>query len=254
MGWLKSATVAAFALAVSGLFLTPAADAQINGVPASVTSINFGGKQNPTPGVPPSVTSVGPAGFQGKSPFFNEPLCCINPLFPSVPNPPFFHRDRHHRGLGFPGGGAVYVPYAVPYPVPVEAEGEVPPQAEREPAEDYRGGPTLFDRRGSGTPATTYREGYERRTEAAEPERQVASAPRRDDTSVTEQPLTVLVFKNGHKTEVQNYAVVGDMLFDLTPGQRRKIPLADLDLALTAKQNDERGIDFQLPSKPGAVK
>jgi len=56
------------------------------------------------------------------------------------------------------------------------------------------------------------------------------------------------VFKDGHQLEVENYAIVGSTLYDLTEGQRRKIPLSDLDLDATTKQNDERGIDFQVPS------
>ena len=64
---------------------------------------------------------------------------------------------------------------------------------------------------------------------------------------MADQPPTVLVFKDGHQLEVQNYAVIGDQLYDLTPGHRRKIALAELDLIATAKQNDDRGIDFELP-------
>jgi len=33
----------------------------------------------------------------------------------------------------------------------------------------------------------------------------------------------------------------------LSEGHRRKIPLADLDLQATGKQNDDRGVDFRLP-------
>ena len=62
------------------------------------------------------------------------------------------------------------------------------------------------------------------------------------------QPETVLVFKDGHQLEVANYAIVGQTLYDLTDGHRRRIPLSDLDLDATSKQNDERGVDFQLPS------
>ena len=39
----------------------------------------------------------------------------------------------------------------------------------------------------------------------------------------------------------------GSTLFDLTPGHRRRILIADLDLDATRKQNDERGVTFQLP-------
>jgi hypothetical protein len=38
------------------------------------------------------------------------------------------------------------------------------------------------------------------------------------------------------------------MLYDLTGGHRQKIALADLDLTATSKQNDDRGIDFEVPS------
>jgi hypothetical protein len=43
--------------------------------------------------------------------------------------------------------------------------------------------------------------------------------------------------------------VLGNVLYDLSPGRYHKIALADLDLPSTAKQNEERGIDFQLPPK-----
>jgi hypothetical protein len=57
----------------------------------------------------------------------------------------------------------------------------------------------------------------------------------------------VLVFKDGHQLEVANYAIVGSTLYDLTGGRRQKIPLADLDLTATAKQNEDRGVDFRIP-------
>jgi hypothetical protein len=64
---------------------------------------------------------------------------------------------------------------------------------------------------------------------------------------VDDQPQTTLVFKDGQQLDVENYAIVGNTLYDLTPGHRRKIALAELDLNATAKENDGRGIDFQLP-------
>ena len=64
----------------------------------------------------------------------------------------------------------------------------------------------------------------------------------------------MLVFKDGHQLEVQNYAVIGDTLYDLTPGRHHKILLADLDLTSTTKQNDDRGIDFRLPPQPETKK
>ena len=94
-----------------GLFATVSAAGQINGVPASVTSIGFGGHGSKISGVPPSITSLGPNGFGSRSPFFNEPTCCINPLFPVNSNPRIFSRHHNHFS-GFTG----FVPfYGAPY-------------------------------------------------------------------------------------------------------------------------------------------
>jgi hypothetical protein len=49
------------------------------------------------------------------------------------------------------------------------------------------------------------------------------------------------------KLDIQNYAILGDTLYDLTPGHRRRIGLSELDLEATVKENDDRGIDFRLP-------
>ncbi len=249
---LNSATVAVLTLLLGPLvFLVPApnANAQINGTPASLTSTNFGGHLNFTPGVPPSITSLGPNGLQPGNPFFTQPSCCMNPLFPVNPNPPLFH--RHHRhGQFFPTGGAVYVPYAYPVVVgeaePGDAEKESTPDNQRE--DEYRGGPTIFDRRGSGQTARSDADDLPQPARRAQTETTPAAPPA--ETPVADQPQTILVFKDGHQLEVQNYAVIGDSLYDLTPGRHHKVPLAELDLTSTAKQNDDRGIDFRLPPKP----
>jgi len=76
------------------------------------------------------------------------------------------------------------------------------------------------------------------------------SAPRQAQAPpapAEEQDPTVLVFRDGHKQEVRNYAIVGQMLWDFGAKGTHKIPLADLDLDTTRKLNDERGVDFVLP-------
>jgi len=60
-------------------------------------------------------------------------------------------------------------------------------------------------------------------------------------------PATVLVFRDQHRREIQNYAIVGQSLWTFSPQRTEKIPLADLDLAATASVNDERGLTFRLP-------
>ena len=252
---LNSATVAALVLAASVVVLTvtvaQSAVAQINGTPASVTSPNFGGHFGSAPGVPASVTSLGPNGLQSNHQFFTQPACCINPLFPVNPNPPLFQRRHHHQQRSFfPAGGAVYVPY----PAVMEPDA-ADTAAEGDQADDDRGGPTIFDRRGSGQTARPFLDDYPRRPSRAQLESRAqaereSAAPAPAEPPVADQPQTVLIFKDGHQVEVQNYAVVGNMLYDLSPGHHRKIAIADLDLKATAKQNDDLGISFQLPPVP----
>ena len=62
-----------------------------------------------------------------------------------------------------------------------------------------------------------------------------------------QQPSTVLVYKDGHQTEVVNYAIVGETLYELSDGRAKKVALAELDLSATEKQNDERSVDFRVP-------
>jgi hypothetical protein len=243
VGRLIPATRVLLAVGLLMLVLLPTAQAQITGVPASVTSAGFGNHFSSAPGVPASVTSLG-FGSQGQSPFFNQPACCINPLFPFNPNPPLFsHRHLHHRPF-FPDAAPLY---AVPYYSPVFV-GQ-PAEEDSMDEEDYNGGPTIFDRRGSGKFRHPGEGGYAPRAHGGE--RQIESTSEPDAqaaTPVANQPETVLVFKDGHQLEIQNYAVLGGTLYDLTPGHRHKIALAELNLSATAKQNDDRGIDFQLPA------
>ena len=58
---------------------------------------------------------------------------------------------------------------------------------------------------------------------------------------------TVLVFRDQHKEEVQNYAIVGQTLWNFAPQHTQKIPLSELDIPATQKANDDRGTDFRVP-------
>jgi len=60
-------------------------------------------------------------------------------------------------------------------------------------------------------------------------------------------PDTILVFRDQHKQEIQNYAVVGQTLWSFAPQHTEKIPLSELDLAATMKANDAQGVSFRLP-------
>jgi hypothetical protein len=77
----------------------------------------------------------------------------------------------------------------------------------------------------------------------SDPAPQQREAPRADDTT----PATLLVFRDQHKQEVKNYAIVGQTLWAFGSSRTQKIPLADLDLPATVKANDDRGVDFRVP-------
>jgi len=153
------------------------------------------------------------------------------------------HR-RHHDHSGNAGRPLTYG-YAIPYAYPVDT-GAPDENSDTDDDANYQGGPTVFDRRGSGEdsyvppvdPVPTPHSPGDADVAAASPEQ-----PR--------QP-TLLVFKDGHQLELGNYAIIGAFLFDLTPGHARRIALADLDLEATRKHNDDRGISFQLPPPPQA--
>lgn len=54
----------------------------------------------------------------------------------------------------------------------------------------------------------------------------------------------ILVFRDGTRTEVQDYAVVGQTFWDLSSGGTRKYPIVQVDLQASIKANDARGVEF----------
>jgi len=71
--------------------------------------------------------------------------------------------------------------------------------------------------------------------------------PRPPSRQESVRQSTTLVFKDRHREEVQNYAVVGGTLWILDERKASKVPLDDLDLDATAQVNNERGVDFDVP-------
>lgn len=231
---LNRALAAGFAVPLSAFLLLSTAAAQINGAPPSVTSIGFGGNPGSIHGTAPSVTSLGPRGYTpGYSPFPQG-----GSLF-GVNSGHNINGHHHSHGGYYPGG---YY-YAVPYYGYYDDGG----YDDAPPADQYSGGPTVFDRGGSGQAAPASAPSVESGALVDQPS-EAAAAPSAEPA----QPETVLVFKDGHQLEVENYAIVGSTLYDLTEGRKHKIALDDLDLTATAKQNENRGVDFQIPATSAA--
>src|SRR5919198_1446910 len=237
--WLAPSTV------LLGLLLCPALQAQIQagGLPPSVTSIGF--SPSPVaPGIPPSVTSLG----FGQQASLNQQFCC---QFSRTPRAPFCHIQRHQ----FAGFGGVALPiYSMPYYYPPTIIEPVDDTREQ----DYAPGPTIFARRGSSRSTTTMERFDERLDrldrlidEAEAKTKPAAPEPKEEPKPAADQPSTTLVFHDGHTVEVKNYAIIGDVLYDFSGDHRKKIALADLDLTATEKQNEDRGIDFRLPTHAG---
>jgi hypothetical protein len=158
---------------------------------------------------------------------------------PSTPTviPSEGHRGRH-------GDRPYAIPLIYPIPLPYAVENSEPDANADDSDADYQGGPTVFDRRGAGAASYVPPVRNVPMPHAAQQAETASRAP------VPPQP-TLLIFKDGRKLEVGNYAIVRASLFDLTPGHQRVIALADLDLDATRRQNGrDQGEMFQ--SRPRA--
>jgi len=227
------ASVALFSLLALPLVLVANSRAQVNGAPSSVTSPGFGGRA--VNGTPPSVTSLGRNGYASNSRVT---------FSTSSATPPVDGHHHHHHYVQYTPPVVYAVP--VPYAIDIGATEDDSDQSADDSDANYQGGPTVFDRRGSGADSYVPPVKYVPRPHA--------TPNADDDPPAPEAPQvpTVLVFKDGHTIEVGNYAIVGATLFDLTPGHSRKVALADLDLDATRRQNDDHGVTFQIPQLPQA--
>lgn len=235
--------IASLALVALTLVMASTAHAQAGGAAPSVNS-GFAGRSvtgavpsatvpvlpptgavRPPTGTVPNVSPTGQARFPGSRIISNQGE----------------HREhhRHHNDDNY-GPGMVYgvVPYAVDLG---DNSDQAAGQSDDNSDPDEQGGPTVFDRRGSG--ADSYVPPVDE-VPHAHADQSADAAPDPDPP----EPATTLVFKDGHTLDVSNYAILGETLFDLTPGHARKVPLASLDLDATVKQNEDHGVVFQLPA------
>jgi hypothetical protein len=240
------------------LFFTPvsafSSPAQVSGSATSAGAsgghgFSGGGPSAISPGhnfAPPTGAIAPPTGA------ISPPTGAIAPPTSSVNshNQGFANHVPHSGGHGHHHAAFsdFYYPYGYAVPVPYAIDNNGDNSGDDDDSE-YQGGPTVFDRRGSGrdsyVPPSDPGPAHARQSEPA------GDPPASESNSIpaaeTPQPATTIVFRDGHQVEVANYAIVGQTLYDLTPGHPRKIALGDLDLSATQKQNDDRGITFQLP-------
>ena len=93
------------------------------------------------------------------------------------------------------------------------------------------------------------REELERmREQQGSPHAAAQPVPPADDAKEEPAVPTTLVFRDGRRSEVENYAIVGDMLWVFNEQRRTKIPIAELNLKATHQVNEDRGVDFAIPT------
>ena len=222
--------------------------AQTRGVPASVTSFGFGGRPG-FGGVPASVTSPGfgvapgfvpHGGFRGGRGLLHRP----GGFFPG-------------RNNGFFGGTSTpFFPVSVPVAVPyfgyfdysdVQQQAQPALAAQPQPIiivvpEHVAGAADVSQQQPASSPEIIERQGdrYVRRG-SEQPQAQAPAKPQ------PPPPPTIIVLRNGQELELTDYAVTGDILYDLSNGRTKKISLAQVDVPATIKLNEDRGIEFSLP-------
>jgi hypothetical protein len=84
------------------------------------------------------------------------------------------------------------------------------------------------------------------------------AGPRSAAQPPRELPPAVLVFHDGRKEEVSEYAIMNGTIYSkadywTTGSWTRKIQIADLDVPATLKLNQERGLKFVLPASSNEV-
>ncbi len=212
------------------------------------------------PGAPPSTNQVG-GHFLAPAPSVTSiggPRHLPPPLpsVTSIPNYGYrYHNGNfngHYGNRGYRNGGWAYaVPY---YYYPMDDAGAY--------GYDYVGGgngPDMYSGPPLGPdqnphivveqpPSRPYNGMYDtpgREAYAAPP------PPPAPDAVVDAKPgePSVLVFRDGHRQEVTNYAIMDDNVY-VFDKVHKKIALTDLDVPETVKANDDRGLEFKVPASP----
>lgn len=247
--------VAAITLSLTS---TPSAQTFSRGVPASVSSPESDGRQH---GVPASVVSPVPVVTHGPR---RPEIHLRGPLHRFGPQQP-------HRNVVVPvpifypiyyGEGNVADPYVAPptdataQPAESDVSNDVIAYRERTAREDELRQAYLQGAREAMAQERDSSRSASGSADHARPHSQAMSdpAPRRarvEDVSEPPKednsPLAVFIFKDGHKLEIKNFAIMGATLYDLSGGTVKKVKIAELDKDATVKANDDRGIQVKIP-------
>ncbi len=211
-------------------------------------------------------SSRGPAGFRGSSGFgsashlgsaprfgaafgtgLRQPALRTRGSFGGFHQPVFGSRRFHHRAFF----GSVFPGYYGYYGYPAYYGGDYYSTPDYYPGYDYYGS-------SYSAPAYSAQNDIAQQQDIDRLEDEVARLREQRETqqpapespaAQTESPAepTVLVFRDKHTQEVQNYAIVGGTLWIFSEQRATKLPLSWLDIEATTQANDERGVNFQVP-------
>ena len=162
------------------------------------------------------------------NPFFAN-ACFNNPFFD-----PFLCRRFFLRTPVFVSQ-AFYVPYPIQYPIyadqPYAADQQAYAAAQQQENQLIQKVDRLADE------VESFREQQALTMKSPEPQAQ------REQPSEN-QATKILVFRDGHRTEIKNYALIGKTLWVLTEQRARRIPVSELDMDASKQLNDDHGIAF----------
>ena len=85
-----------------------------------------------------------------------------------------------------------------------------------------------------------------------------SSIPQSEFHAQAESAPALLVYRDGRTEEVSSYSIIGRTMYTksdywATGSWTRTIQIADLDVPATLRQNQQRGVKFELPSGPDEV-
>ena len=165
---------------------------------------------------------------------------------------PYFYSDYYDSyGFDYPA------PPPTTRPAPVPQVAPAPPiQVKNEPLADS----ALLEHRGNTwVRVTDFSESSGLVSTPAHRSAVSKEAPPVQSPAVSkEMPPAVLVYRDGHTEDVSSYSIIGPIIYTdadyWTDGKwTRKIQIADLNISATLKQNQQRGVKFDLPSGPNEV-
>ena len=173
-----------------------------------------------------SSTGVFPNHFRFSVFFGNS--CFSDPFFD-----PFFCRQFFFRNRFF-----FAQPVLLPYPVYTAPYSQVVEQT-----------PSTVADRGNDVARELERltDEVERLREGEAARQQAQLTPPTQRSAEENMPTTILVFRDGHRSEVRNYAIVGRTLWVFTEQRARKIPVSDLDVEATKQVNADRDVEAPFP-------